>query len=264
LTNEQGEGRIIMTVKLIESTRQENATPEKIPEWESRLWSHISSGNGVTCPVYDLCKTRVNGGWCFSDNQELFNESYGSHAVESDSNVDELKIFRSLFEHKFPPEWKPCPIFKLIEKLADKYLKKANINQPPVTEDLYRHFGISPGIEIRRVPLKAYHGAVWQLDGTWIIHINSLDKPARQKVTLFHEIFHILAHWRGTPIFRRRGVKEGLFNEMLADYFAGCLLMPVSWIKGKWAEVEDLKKMAELFQVTDVSMWIRLKTLDFI
>lgn len=243
---------------------KKNTNTDKIPEWESRLWSYISGGDGTICPIYDECQTRVNGGWCFSDNKELFSGSYGTHAVDSDSNVDELVVFRSLFEHKFPSEWKPCPIFQLIENLADKYLNKAKLDQPPVTEDLLRHFNINPGIEIRRLPLKAYHGAVWQLEDGWIIHINREDKPERQRVTLFHEIFHILAHWRGNPVFRKRGVEEGLFNEMLADFFAGCLLMPESWVREKWTDIKDLKQMAEVFQVTEVSMWIRLKTMGLV
>ena len=51
---------------------------------------------------------------------------------------------------------------------------------------------------------------------------------------------------------------------MLADYFSGCILMPKEWVKEKWAEVNDLKQMAEIFQVTEVSMWIRLKTMGLI
>lgn len=83
-------------------------------------------------------------------------------------------------------------------------------------------------------------------------------------MTLFHEVFHILAHSRATPVFRKQEIKEGLFNEMLADYFAGCVLMPEGWVKEKWAEVNDLKQIAEIFQVTEVSMQIRLKTMGLI
>ena len=50
----------------------------------------------------------------------------------------------------------------------------------------------------------------------------------------------------------------------LSDYFAGCVLMPRGWVKGKWAEVNDLKQTAEIFQVTEVSMWMRLKTMGLV
>lgn len=243
---------------------KENMTTEKIPKWESELWSYMSSGDGVNCPLYDACQSKKKCGWCFSDNQELFEGLYGTHITGSRSDEDELGNFRSLFEHNFPQEWKPGPIFQLIETLANKYLKKAKLDHPPVMTEVIRHFDISPHIEIRPLPLKAYHGAIWRVEDGWVIHLNKEDKPARQRLTLFHEVFHILAHWRATPVFRKRGVKEGLFNEMLADYFAGCLLMPRTWVKGKWAELKDLKQMAEVFQVTEVSMWIRLKALGLI
>jgi len=48
---------------------------------------------------------------------------------------------------------------------------------------------------------------------------------------------------------------------MLADYFAGCILMPKAWVEKKWAEVKDVRRMAEIFQVTELAMWIRLKTM---
>ncbi len=238
---------------------------KQVPEWESELWSYISSGDGVNCPLYGADKVRHCSKWCFSDNKEMFSGLYGTHAIiGSSGDESELDVFRGLFEHNFPRKWICGRIFQLVEALANKYIKKAKLNQPPVMTELVRQFGISPGIEIRPVPLKAYHGAVWHLEDGWIVHLNAEDKPVRQRLTLFHEVFHILAHSRATPVFRRRGIKEGLFNEMLADYFAGCVLMPKRWVKKKWAAVNDLKQMAEVFQVTEVSMWIKLKTIGLV
>jgi len=239
-------------------------TLEKIPRWESELWSYMSSGDGINCPLHDTCQTRQHGGWCFSDNKEMFSGLYGTHAVSSGSDENELGAFRGLFEHNFPQKWIPGRIFQLVEALANKYIKQSKLNQPPVITELIKQLDISPGIEIRPLPLKAYHGAIWRLEDGWVIHINNEDKPARQRATLFHEVFHILAHCRATPVFRKRGIKEGLFNEMLADYFAGCILMPKGWVKEKWAEVNDLKQMAEIFRVTEVSMWIKLRTMGLI
>ena len=238
---------------------------EKTPKWESELWSYISRGDGVTCPLYDTCKTRQHGGWCFSDSKEMFSGLYGTHVISGSSgDENELDVFRRLFEHKFPRRWIPGRIFQLVEALANKYVKKAKLNQPPVITEPISQFDINPSIEIRTLPLKAYHGALWHLEDGWVIHLNAEDKPAKQRVTLFHEAFHILAHSRATPVFRKRGIKEGLFNEMLADYFSGCVLMPKEWVKEKWAQVNDLKQMAEIFQVTQVSMWIRLKTMGLV
>ena len=244
---------------------EKDITLEKIPKWEAELWSYISSGDGVTCPLYGADKVRHCSEWCFNENKEKFSGLHGTHVIGSSSDENESDVFRRLYEHIFPREWTPGRIFQLVEALANKYIKKAKLNQPPVITELVRQFDISPGIEIRPLPLKAYHGAVWHLEDGWIVHLNNEDKPARQRVTLFHEAFHILAHYnRTTPTFRKQRSKGGLFNEVLADYFARCVLMPKEWVKGKWAEVNDLKRMAEIFQVTQVSMWIRLKTMGLI
>ena len=236
----------------------------RVLKWESQLWSYISSGDGVHCPTRDTCKTRQHDGWCFDDNKEMFSGLYGPYVIDSSSDENELDAFRSLFEGNFPRKWKPGIIFQLVEALANKYIKQAKFNQPPVTIELIRQIAINPGIEIRPLPLKAYHGAVWHLENGWVIHINNEDKPARQKMTIFHEVFHILAHCRATPVFRKRRRKGGLFNEMLADYFARCILMPNGWVKEKWAEVKDVKRIAEIFQVTQVSVWIRLRTMGLV
>ncbi|MFC1983509.1 ImmA/IrrE family metallo-endopeptidase [Chloroflexota bacterium] len=236
----------------------------KIHKWESELWSYMSSGDGVNCPVYDDCKTRQHGGWCFSDNKEMFTGLYGTHVKGSSGGETELYAFRSLFEYNFPRKWICGRIFQLVEALANKYIKQSKLNHPPVITELIKQLDISPSIEIRTLPLKASHGAIWHLEDGWVIHLNAEDKPAAQRVTLFHEVFHILAHSRATPVFRKRGIKEGSFNEMLADYFAGCILMPKEWVKEKWKEVNDLKRIAEIFQVTEVSMWVRLKLMGLI
>jgi Zn-dependent peptidase ImmA (M78 family) len=144
--------------------------------------------------------------------------------------------------------------------LAIKYLEKAGFSQPPVPTELIRCFDVSPPIEVRLLPLKAYHGAVWHLEDGWVIYLNTNDTPYRQRLALFHEAFHILAHSKATPVFRKRGISEGFFNEILADYFAGCILMPNEWVKEKWAEVNDLRQMAKIFHVTELAMWIQLRT----
>jgi len=40
--------------------------------------------------------------------------------------------------------------------------------------------------------------------------------------------------------------------------------MPREWVKEKWAEVKDLDRMAEIFDVPKVAMALRLRQLDLI
>lgn len=119
-------------------------------------------------------------------------------------------------------------------------------------------------VETSLLPLKVHHGAIWRLNEGWVIQLKADDTPVTQRFTLFHEAFHILAHSRTTPVFKKRGNEEGSFNELLADGFASFILMPEGWVKEKWAEVNDVNEMAKIFDVPKSAMCIRLKHLGLI
>ncbi|MDP2931880.1 MAG: ImmA/IrrE family metallo-endopeptidase [Chloroflexota bacterium] len=92
---------------------------------------------------------------------------------------------------------------------------------------------------------QSHHGAVWRLSDCWLIHLNSNDTSARQRFTLYHEIFHILAHGKAKPVFKKTACnQEGSFNELLADHFAAVMLLPEKWVKVIWAQVKDIGQMA--------------------
>jgi len=140
-----------------------------------------------------------------------------------------------------------------------------NIHSPPVPEVLVALCDKRRTIEVREVPLKVYHGAIWRLKDRWVVHLNADESTSRKRFSLFHEGFHILAHCKTTPVFRSRvALQLGSFNELLGDYFAACTLMPREWVKEKWAEVKDLDRMAEFFDVTEIAMGLRLRQLGLI
>jgi len=162
-----------------------------------------------------------------------------------------------------------CPesgrIFKLVRKLARKYQDDARLEHPPVPADLITQVCRGLPLEIRRIPLKSVHGAIWRLGDAWVIHLNSNDTPARQRFTLYHEIFHILAHSKATPVFRKSSCgREGSFNELLADHFAAVMLMPAEWVKKLWPEIKDVGKMAAIFYVPESVMYLGLQFLGLI
>ena len=224
---------------------------EKVPRWESELWSYVSSGDGERCPFYDDCHIRQTGQWCPDDNKERLAQ------LENETQF-ELSKYNSI-------ECGTCGgIFRLVEMLSQRWLKKARVHCPPVPNEIVSLVDERYPVEIRPLPLKAYHGAIWCLSDSWIIQVRNDDTPAVQRFTLFHEAFHILAHCKTNPVFSKTGTNEGTFNEMLADYFATCILMPTAWIKKKWAEVKDLDRMAEIFDVPKSAMCIRLKRLGLL
>lgn len=159
---------------------------------------------------------------------------------------------------------KQCQLVRLLETLAGTYLKKGGVLCPPVPTELVILFDQEHNVEVCQLPLKAYHGAIWYHKSEWVIQIKDSDATPTKRFTIFHEAFHVLAHCRTIPMFRKRGSIFGSFNEWLADHFSGCVLMPRKWVEEKWAEVEDLDRMAEIFAVPKSAMCIKLKQLGLI
>ena len=229
----------------------------KRPDWEKRLWRYIGSGDGTSCPLQSRCRYRIAGGWCPDDNKELI-----SGAIDkSDFNIRNYDFIEGGSRIK-------CRMCFVLELLAKRYLREyldlSGISQPPMPAELVARIDLRHNIEVREIPLKAYHGAIWRHNDEWVIQLRGNDASVTKRFTLFHEAFHILAHCNTSPVFRKRSEMAGSFNEMLADHFSLCILMPRDWIMEKWTEVPDLEKMAEIFAVPRSAMCIRLRQLNLI
>ena len=231
----------------------EDVTLEKVSKWESDLWSYISKGDGEHCPLYDRCRIRKECSWCVSE-----------HSTEIGQLLEkrQFDIAKSDFV-KVEPKRLGKP-FRLTEMLAQRCLKEGKVYGPPVPVELASLFDIERAVEIHPISLKTYHGAIWRLRDRWVIQLRNGDTPVMKRFILFHETFHILAHCQGVPVFKKRGVEQGRFNEVLADYFAACILMPREWVRKKWVEVKDLDSMTKTFDVPKVVMWIRLRQLGLV
>jgi len=224
-------------------------TGGKIPKWEAELWSYVSRGDGMRCPIYSHCPLRRKNNYCPDDSKESINQLIDSERFDSNYYC-KWEIFGGPF--------------KKVEMLAQSCLRKGKVRSPPVPTQLILLADEKHPISIHPLPLKAYHGAIWHLKEGWVIQLNDGETSADNRFTLFHEAFHILAHCRSTPVFRKRDTVQGCFNEMLADYFAICILMPRKWVQEKWVQVKDADTMAEMFDVPKVAMGLRLKTLHLI
>lgn len=226
----------------------------KVPKWEVELWSYVSTGDGTCCPLRNRCQRREWGGWCPDENMETINRL-----------LDEREFnFHSCDFIESEEVGGICRLCQLVERLAQKHLKMGKVCSLPVPTGIVSLADEQRCIEIHTLPLKAYHGAIWRLKEGWVVQLRDGDTPAGRRFALFHETFHILAHCRGTPVFKKRGLEQGSFNELLADYFASCILMPREWVKEKWTEIKDLDRMAEIFAVPKSALCIRLKWLGLI
>ena len=151
-----------------------------------------------------------------------------------------------------------------MERLARNWLKRESVHSPPVPTSIVSLADETHPIETRQIPLKICHGSLWHLRDGWVIQLNRDDTIPAQRFTLFHEAFHILAHRKATPLFRKPGSTGKAFNELLADSFAARILMPAKWVEEKWEEIKDLDQMARIFQVPKSSMCIRLRSLGLL
>ncbi len=227
----------------------EDMNTRKTPKWESQLWSYVSQGDGEHCPEYSHCQVRLEEEWCADDNKGVLEKLYR----DDDFRPEKYGVIEKVTHST------ASKMGRRIEMLAWRYFKQANCHCPPVPTELISLADEQHPVEVRLLPLKSYHGAIWRLGEMWVIQLNSNDAPAVRRFSLFHEVFHILAHRKTTPVFRKRESTAGSFNELLADYFASCVLMPRNWVIEKWADVQDLDKMAEIFVVPKGAMWFRLK-----
>lgn len=228
---------------------------KKREAWEDELWSHLNAGNGIGCPLFDSCAIKFNQDIrCFNDEAErdtiaLINEFVDNDDVDAVENHQREMKSGCLLRSR---------IFELARRLAQKYLSINWDNTLPVSDYLIREDRHNHPIEVCYVSLKANHGAVWRLPDSWMIYINKRDTPARQRFTLYHEVFHILAHSHGKAVFKKTRDAYVYFNEVLADHFAANILMPCEVLKQKWASIGDIGQISDLFDVPKPVMYIAL------
>lgn len=98
-------------------------------------------------------------------------------------------------------------------------------------------------------------------DGKPVIHINPRDSFTRQRFTLFHELGHyVLGHGSGTPDSSQGSTSY----EVMADQFAMEMILP-SDVVFLYANGDySLARMAQLFNVSDQAMRIRLERLGIL
>ena len=102
-----------------------------------------------------------------------------------------------------------------------------------------------------------------------VIFINTNNTLGRQNFTLAHELYHLL--YENIDEFIGCGLNSNSQSEKNADEFASSFLMPDSalfWFKNKnqiddWT-LEDVIKCEQYYQISRLTMIIRLKNLNWI
>jgi len=146
---------------------------------------------------------------------------------------------------------------QLAERQATKLIHLGQLEGPPVPETLITEL---PGLHVERVRPLAVPGAAGLRGDRWVVLLNADDARTRQRFSLAHEFKHILDHGRAqqlypaTPLWSPRDRVEAVCN-----FFAGCLLVPVIWLKRAFREgITEVRELAQLFEVSQAAMRVRL------
>lgn len=120
------------------------------------------------------------------------------------------------------------------------------------------------GIELVFEPMDNHlSGCLINRESGWLIKINSLHHPRRQRFTMAHELAHYFLHRDR----RREFVDQILFRsdetdpiEREANRFAGELLMPEASIRKRLQSGENkVEDLARYFGVSSLAMRVRAK-----
>lgn len=220
------------------------------PNFEGLLSVIATEGRNCKCQQQDTCPYSGNE-WCH-------------HLARKGSGI-------RIREHEYPNTVRClyrdrlgcCWVLAAVEKLAADYLAREGVHHLPVASELINVFDESRKVEVRLVPLKALHGAVWLLGRDWVIQLNARESRSVRRYTMFHEAFHI-AHRIACHAFKKVEPSHTSFNDVLADHFATCFLMPKGWVEERWSTVGDVRTMAGIFDVPITEMRRRLSQLSLL
>jgi len=153
----------------------------------------------------------------------------------------------------------------LVKLLSQHWLQRLEVDCAPVASDLITRFVPTHDITVRVLALKACHGAVWKINDTsWIIYVNKIDSREEQRITLFHEAFHILAHQQTNFKYRHINKRTRYLSEYMAEYFALHFLLPDNWLQRDWINKPNIQSLALKYQVPRSAVLYRLKELNLI
>jgi Zn-dependent peptidase ImmA (M78 family) len=149
---------------------------------------------------------------------------------------------------------------RIAELQANRLLELSGVRDFPVPIEIVTDL---PRIHIDyEVDMPASGASDWDSQSkTWVITLNALEPDTRQRLSILHEYKHIIDHGSAGLVEARRGrTYYGLSQEeFLAEYFAGCVLMPKRILKRAWFDgIQRIADLAELFDVSERAMQVRL------
>jgi hypothetical protein len=149
---------------------------------------------------------------------------------------------------------------RVAELQANRLLVHASVDQPGTPSEVVSGL---PFVQVaHRSDLPVSGSAQW-IKPRWLVLLNADEPLVRQRFSLMHEFKHILDHHTANyRSFSPDRVEAGHRNELIADYFAACVLMPKRLVKRLWGQgMQHPRLLAAAFGVSDVAMRYRLQQL---
>lgn len=145
---------------------------------------------------------------------------------------------------------------RIAELQANRLLALWDISEGPVPSEVVREL---PRIRVVYEELPVSGTSHWN-GKYWIITLNRHEAWVRQRFTLMHEFKHIIDHGAAKRLYTGDRIHTADDQaEMIADYFAGCVLMPKRLLKRAWGDgLQTPSKLARQFKVSASAGDVRL------
>lgn len=149
---------------------------------------------------------------------------------------------------------------RLAELQANRFRELMEIAGPELPVEAITEL---PRLLVTVDTLMPVSGSAYWSTGRWVISLNAQEHPARQRFSLAHELKHVLDHTTKHWLYPEEpGLPASVKSERVADYFAGCLLMPKRHVKRLYGQHPgDIDRLAEAFFVTPRAVRFRLDQL---
>lgn len=126
----------------------------------------------------------------------------------------------------------------------------------------------SKNIRLEYIPMESsISGYLRQENGVWIIGVNSIHNPKRQRFTIAHELGHFYMHkdknidFEDTTFFRNT---DNSSIEYSANEFAANLLMPEDSIRKAIQDgIKNIEDLSSLFNVSIAAIKYRVLSLGY-
>jgi len=152
---------------------------------------------------------------------------------------------------------------QVAECQADALLAAWGITEAPVPTDVVAALAHIRVIDDAELPVSG----LTHWNGTdWVITLNVLESAPRRRFTLMHEFKHIIDHGR-PPLAATRSATGTLKEpaEQVANFFAGCVLVPRHLLTQAWATgIQQPSDLARLFGVSIAAINVRTCQLGLI